>query len=113
MSNDETQATAPASEAAEPVTPSANDETQATKASPKKQSESTDVEYRFTGDPEVGMAGVPARDLTYADIDRIITRRTIPNPGARGLHRGEAGFSEARSKVTRELSATGKFKKRS
>ena len=100
-----------------PTTSEAAETASVPASEPKKQApkkpELTDVEYRFAGDPEVGAAGVPARDLTYADVDRIVTRRTIPGPGERGLRRGESGFSEARSKITRELTATGKFKKRS
>jgi hypothetical protein len=84
-----------------------------TTATRSKAPKLTDVEFKFTGDPEVGARGVPARDLTRADVDRLTTRRTIPEPGARGLHRGESGFSEARAKVAREIAASGKFKKRS
>ena len=72
-----------------------------------------DVEFRFTGDQNVAIAGVPARDLSQADVDRIVYRRTIPEPGARGLRRGESGFAQARVKVVREVMATGKFTKRS
>ena len=84
------------------------------KPEPKKTLDSADVEYRFAGDnPDQGAAGFPARDLTQADVDRITYRSTIPEPGTRGLRRGESGFSEARAKTTRALMATGKFKKRS
>jgi hypothetical protein len=78
---------------------------------PRKTLEPNDIELRFRGDPRIGMAGVPARDLRQIDVDRITYRRTIRS--GRGLRRGESGFSEARSKVVRELTATGKFTKRS
>ena len=85
-------------------------------AKPKKERKApdpTDVELRFTGDPNVAIRGVPARDLRQVDVDRITYRRTISRPGGRGLHRGQSGFSQARAKVVRELTTTGKFKKRS
>jgi hypothetical protein len=78
----------------------------------KKAPEDTAVELEFTGNPRVGVAGVPAADLTRAEIDRITYRRTIPEPGTRGLSRGQKGFSEARAKVVRDLVGTGKFEKR-
>jgi hypothetical protein len=72
-----------------------------------------DVEFRFKGDPQRAMRGIPATDLTQAEVDRMVYRRTIPEPGGTGLRRGEAGFSEARAKTVRELMATGHFTKRS
>ena len=105
MAPEETS-TATATEAPEP-------EKSEAKSTSKKTLEPDDVEYRFTGDPQIGVGPFPARDLTQADVDRVTYRRTIPEPGTQGLRRGESGFSEARAKVVRELTATGKFKKRS
>lgn len=72
-----------------------------------------EVEFRFKGEPDAPMRGVPAADLTQADVDRLVYRRTIPAPGVSGLRRGEAGFSEAWAKTVRELVATGHFTRRS
>lgn len=90
-----------------------SDEAPKTKPSTTRQLEPDDVELKFTGDPDRLIRGVPATDLTQAAIDRLTYRRTIPEPGASGLRRGESGFSEARAKVVRELIASGNFTKRS
>ena len=118
MTTDDTRAEDVSEEAAAPetTTPKATPAKKAksTKAkAPRRAKGPTDVEFRFTGDPARGMSDIPARDLTQADVDRITYRRTIPEPGTRGLRRGEAGFSQARAKVVRDLTATGKFTKRS
>jgi hypothetical protein len=78
---------------------------------PQSSKSPTDVELRFNGDPTLHMRGVPARDLTRADVDRLVYRRTVPGPGIRGLNRGQRGFQAARNRLVRELLTTGKFEK--
>jgi hypothetical protein len=114
---DETpQASTEAADDAAPATSTQPKPRAAKRTTTKKAARSlepTDVEFRFKGDPERVMSGIPATDLTQADVDRMTYRRTIPEPGADGLRRGESGFSEARAKVVREILATGHFTKRS
>lgn len=79
---------------------------------PRPKSDS-DIELTFHGDPKIVLRGVPARDLTRADIDRLVYLRTVPEPGRRGLYRGDRGFISARNQVIRDLLTTGKFTKES
>jgi hypothetical protein len=112
------ETTSPASEddaaaASPPEAPASRPSTSRRKAKRQKRERAADdVEFSFKGE-EVEMRGVPAADLTQAEVDRLVYRRTIPEPGASGLRRGEAGFSEVRAKVVRELMATGHFTRRS
>lgn len=114
MSSEDTQAAPSVDETPAAETPAPEPAAKETKKAPaRRDRQPDDVELTFSGDPNLALQGTPARDLTQADVDRLATRRTIPGPGERGLRRGEAGFSEARAKVVRELTATGKFTKRS
>lgn len=78
---------------------------------PSQTKDPTAVEFTFTGDSTVGVRGIPARDLTTADVDRLVYRRTVPEPGRRGLRRGDRGFTKARHEVIADLLGTGKFTK--
>jgi len=71
------------------------------------------IDLRYTGGPSgsATVARVPPRDLTTADVDRLVYRRTIPTPGSRGLRRGDDGFPQARAKLTRELTRSGAYAK--
>lgn len=87
-----------------------------TKSTPRRAKSSIgplDVELVYTGTATAPVNGIPSRDLRRADVDRLVFRRTVPEPGARGLRRGEKGFNETRAKVVAELTATGHFEKRS
>lgn len=66
----------------------------------------TDLTLRYIGG---ALAGVPQRDLTVAQVDRLVYLRTIPVPGSRGLRRGDRGFPQARGKLVRELTTSGVF----
>ena len=71
------------------------------------------IDLRYTGGPsgELRLGRVPARDLSTADVDRLVYVRTIPTPGSRGLRRGDDGFPQARAKLTRELTRSGAYAK--
>jgi len=101
----------------EPTTPAADAATASpaeveAPPQPKVDESAPPLELAYTGD-ESGtpfVDGVPARDLTSHDVDRLVRRRTSPGPGEAGLLPGEEGFDEARQALVDELTATGIYR---
>jgi len=65
----------------------------------------TGPELVWIGDGERYVPGVPARDLTSTDIDRIVYRRTCgKRPDTTdGLRPGDPGFDEVRAELVASL----------
>ena len=69
------------------------------------------TELTWTGDGTRYVPGVPARDLSDYDIDRIVYRRTAGTQEgtSSGLQRGGTGFDEYRANVIVELTRDGLY----